>query len=401
MGKNKTRSKSALKQNSVTAENKRLSDDGNINFTFKILSAIGIIIIVSGHCYNGGVSLMYDWFPKYSYNLALFVFISGYFYKEKHEEHIFKYIWGRTKRLLIPAYLWKFQKAEEYKMEFVQVVSVENMRKSDARTIAEHTPSAELMYRAAQGIFNSAKFVGKVAIVCGKGNNGGDGYALACVLCKNGFTPTIFRASDGFSKDGLYYYKTAMSLGAEEMPMSQAAAFTGFDIVVDCLLGTGFSGELKGEMLEAVEQINMTNAYVISADINSGINGDTGVCSTAVNSDLTVSIGSFKTGLFLNDAPYYIGSVTNCDIGISLIEDEYKLIDYSLLHMFEGYGSLVMTAEEFFEKYGYEPSRCNVARCVEEISKKERRTVVVKTDHSAVIADLKYIYFCADYVINN
>lgn len=106
MGKNKTRSKSALKQNSVTAENKRLGDDRNINFTFKILSAIGIIIIVSGHCYNGGVSLMYDWFPKYSYNLALFVFISGYFYKEKHEEHIFKYIWGRTKRLLIPAYLW-------------------------------------------------------------------------------------------------------------------------------------------------------------------------------------------------------------------------------------------------------------------------------------------------------
>ena len=65
-------------------------------------------------------------------------------------------------------------------MEFVQVVSVENMRKSDARTIAEHTPSAELMYRAAQGIFNSAKFVGRVAIVCGKGNNGGDGYALVC-----------------------------------------------------------------------------------------------------------------------------------------------------------------------------------------------------------------------------
>lgn len=286
-------------------------------------------------------------------------------------------------------------------MEFAQVVSVENMRKSDAKTIAEHTPSAELMYRAAKGIFESAKFVGKVAVVCGKGNNGGDGYALACILCQNGFTPTIFRVGDGFSKDGLYYYKKAMSLGAEELPMSQAAAFTGFDIVTDCLLGTGFSGELKGEMLDAVEQINMTNAYVISADINSGINGDTGVCGTAVNSDLTVSIGSFKTGMFLNDAPYYIGSMTNCDIGINLIEEEYKLIDYSLLHMFEGYGSLVMTTEEFFEKYGYEPSKCNVARCVEGISKKERRTVVVKTEHSAVIADLKYIYFCADYVINN
>ena len=94
-------------------------------------------------------------------------------------------------------------------MEFAQVVSVENMRKSNAKTIAERTPSAELMHRAAKGIFESAKFVGKVAIVCGKGNNGGDGYALACILCQNGFSPTIFRASDGFSRDGLYYYKKA------------------------------------------------------------------------------------------------------------------------------------------------------------------------------------------------
>ena len=87
MGKNKTRSKSALKQNSVTAENKRLSDDGNINFTFKILSAIGIIIIVSGHCYNGGVSLMYDWFPKYLFSFrAIFT--------RKNTRNIFSNIYG-------------------------------------------------------------------------------------------------------------------------------------------------------------------------------------------------------------------------------------------------------------------------------------------------------------------
>ena len=83
-------------------------------------------------------------------------------------------------------------------MDFLQVVSVENMRKSDAHTIEHHTSSAELMYRAAQGIYDAVQFVGKVAIVCGKGNNAGDGYALACILCKNGVTPTIFRASDGF-----------------------------------------------------------------------------------------------------------------------------------------------------------------------------------------------------------
>ena len=49
-------------------------------------------------------------------------------------------------------------------------------------------------------------------------------------------------------------------------------------------------------------------------------------------------------------------------------------------------------------KYGFEPEKCNVAECVAQISNEERKTVVVKTDHSAVIADLKYVYFCADYV---
>ena len=102
-------------------------------------------------------------------------------------------------------------------MEFVQVVSVENMRKSDARTIAEHTPSAELMYRAAQGIFNSAKFVGKVAIVCGKGNNGGDGYALACVLGKKNvytFGPIIHNEEvvKDLEKKGVFVINTMEEL---------------------------------------------------------------------------------------------------------------------------------------------------------------------------------------------
>lgn len=289
----------------------------------------------------------------------------------------------------------------EFNMNFQQVVSVGNMRKSDANAIANHTTSAQLMHRAAKGIYNAVKFTGKVAIVCGKGNNGGDGYALACILCQNGITPTIFRISDSFSKDGLYYYKTAISLGAAEESISAAGSFNGYDIVVDCLLGTGFSGEIKGGLLSAIEQINSSNAYIISADINSGINGDTGVADIAVNSDLTVSIGSFKTGLFLNDAPYYIESAVNADIGIELLEEEYKLIDYSLLHMFEGYNSCVMTTEEFFSRYKYTPDNCNIAECIAKLSTDERRTIVVKTDHSAVIADLKYIYFCADYVTLN
>lgn len=283
-------------------------------------------------------------------------------------------------------------------MNFQNVVSVENMRRSDAHTIEHHTTSAELMYKAAQGIFSAVKFTGKIAVVCGKGNNGGDGYALACILCRNGIVPTIFRAAEGFSKDGLYYYKTALSLGANEDRIENVPCFTGYDIIVDCLLGTGFSGSVNGSIKNAIEQINASNAFVISADINSGINGDTGVAEIAVNSDLTVSIGAFKAGMFLNDAPYYIDSMVNADIGIHFLDEEYKLIDYSMLHLFEGYGSIVMTTEEFFNKYNYSPKTCNIAQCIAEISGKEHRTVVVKTEHSAVIADLKYIYFCADYI---
>lgn len=283
-------------------------------------------------------------------------------------------------------------------MDFQQVVSVRNMRESDAHTIAEHTTSAELMYRAAQGIFDSVQFTGKVAIVCGKGNNGGDGYALACILCKHGITPTIFRVSDKFSKDGLYYYKSAISLGAVEDSLNVPSPFTGYDIIVDCLLGTGFSGTVSDEIANAIDLINTSNSFIVSADINSGINGDTGIADIAVNSDITISIGAYKTGMFLNDAPYYIGSLANTDIGIHLLKDEYKLIDYSHLHFFEGYNSIVMTIDDFFQKYNYQAENCNIAECVLELSNTERKTIVVKTEHSAVIADLKYVYFCADYV---
>lgn len=82
------------------------SEAGGLNLQFKLLSAIAITIIVAGHCFHGGINLGHDWFPPYSFNIALLVFISGYFYKDKYEDSVLKYIWKRTKRLLIPAYLW-------------------------------------------------------------------------------------------------------------------------------------------------------------------------------------------------------------------------------------------------------------------------------------------------------
>ena len=278
-------------------------------------------------------------------------------------------------------------------MTLPNVVTVQNMRDSDAQTIASGVTSAELMYRAALGLFQAVRFVGKIAIVCGSGNNGGDGYALACVLLENGITPTIFRVNEKFSKDGLFYYQTAK--GDLRVP----APFTGYDIVVDCLLGTGFSGEVRGEMRTAIELINACSAYIISADINSGVNGDTGEAAIAVNSDLTVSIGSFKVGMFLGDAPYYIGSMRNADIGIQLVRQEYHLIDWEQLHVFEGYNSVVMTEEEFRDRFDRGDGDFDSADRAAKLSAELGKIIVVKTGHSAMVADMQFLYFCADYII--
>ena len=280
------------------------------------------------------------------------------------------------------------------------VVTVDNMRRSDAETIAKRVSSAELMRRAAQGIFNAVKFTGRVAIVCGSGNNGGDGYALACILLQNGITPTVFRLSDRFSPDGLYYYRSAKGLGCEEGNINLPSPFEGFDIVVDCILGTGFKGEVKDDIRYAIEAINACSAFVISADINSGINGNTGVAQIAVNSDLTVSIGAYKTGMFLADAPYYIDKLVNTDIGIELIDEPYRLIDFEQLHLFEGYNSEVYTMEEFLSLTGSTPETLDAGGFVAEMTKAKRKTIVVKTEHTAVVGDLNYVYFAADYIHN-
>lgn len=200
--------------------------------------------------------------------------------------------------------------------EFKTAISVQKMRDSDAYTIANLVPSKELMYRAAMGIYRSAKWHGNIAIVCGSGNNAGDGYALACILADNGIASTVFRISEKFSEDGRYYYDSAMQKGVRD---AASLCLDGFDIVVDCLLGTGFSGEPRGNYAAAINAINNSCAYVISADINSGLNGDTGEYVLAVKSDLTVSIGYYKTGMFSGNAPSLIGDLVNVDIGIVLI----------------------------------------------------------------------------------
>jgi len=202
-----------------------------------------------------------------------------------------------------------------------EIISVERMRKSDAYTIENFVPSKELMYRAAKGVYDSYNEWPdkKIAIVVGGGNNGGDGYALAGILKENGSDPVVIKVSDKMSDDGKYYCDIALDRGVQIVSYMENTNLGKYDIIVDCILGTGFVGEVRGTAAEAIDSINSSGAYVISVDINSGMNGDTGEASKAVRSDLTVSIGYIKTGLATESAGRYIGKLVNVDIGIVLV----------------------------------------------------------------------------------
>jgi NAD(P)H-hydrate epimerase len=210
----------------------------------------------------------------------------------------------------------------------VEVTSVENMRVSDKNTIDGGVPSKELMYKASQGIYKSVKWQGKILIACGTGNNAGDGYALALILKKNGYHVSLLLIEERFSKDGNYYFEKCKQEGIDYSLYTKDTQLSA-DIIVDCIFGTGFKGEPSGAYKEVIDKINASGAYVISADINSGLNGDSGLGVNAIKSDLTVSIGSYKSGHFLGMAKDKIGRLVNEDIGILPIDTPYYLFEKS------------------------------------------------------------------------
>ncbi|MBR5192643.1 MAG: NAD(P)H-hydrate dehydratase [Clostridia bacterium] len=148
------------------------------------------------------------------------------------------------------------------------------------------------------------KFKGGRVLVCvGKGNNGEDAKIVAEILKKkHGFTVTTLNVFNGFFK-------------LLEKP---------YDIIVDGIFGTGLKREVEGKYKEAIEIINNSGAYVVSIDIPSGLNGDTGMpLGVSVKANLTIAIQEYKLGHFINDGPDYCGKIICRDIGLSIWEENY------------------------------------------------------------------------------
>ena len=212
----------------------------------------------------------------------------------------------------------------------IEVLKVETMRESDARTIAAGTPGRDLMSRAAAGIFNAVSWKPPVAILCGSGNNGGDGYALAELLQAAAIPCRIIRLSDRLSPDGAYFLDRCRAAGVPESFWSEGPSLSEDATLVDCIFGTGFRGEPAGAEREAILAINAAReagAFVVSVDINSGLHGNSGRGDPCVLSDLTVSIGSFQPGHFLGRAKDVMRQKTNVDIGIAPVAPPIRLLE--------------------------------------------------------------------------
>lgn len=197
-----------------------------------------------------------------------------------------------------------------------RIVSVEQEREAEIAAVRRGIPGRELMRRAAEGVFDAVKWRPPVAVVCGSGNNAGDGYALAQILSDRNILCTVFRTSDRISEDGRYYYSGCEERRIPILMWNDATDLHGFGTVVDCIFGIGFHGTPDEKTASIIDRINGSGAMTVSVDINSGLNSDSGTGDVYVVSDLTVSIGSWKRGHFLNAAKDAMKNKVNVDIGM-------------------------------------------------------------------------------------
>lgn len=209
----------------------------------------------------------------------------------------------------------------------IPILSPEHMRRTEQCFFDTGIPSRVLMERAAQGIFNAYRWTSPVAVLCGSGNNGGDGYALSLLLRKGGIDCTVFVLSEPVTEDSRFFHDLCLEQKIPLLPFVESTILSAFPVIVDCIFGTGFHGEATGLALAAIRAVNLSGSFVISADINSGLNSRNGLYSECVNSDLTVAVGYYKTGHFLGKASDVIKQLTCCDLGIDALEYSGHLLE--------------------------------------------------------------------------
>lgn len=205
----------------------------------------------------------------------------------------------------------------------VNLYTAGQVRELDRLAIEEHgIPGYSLMQRAARFSYDVLKQhwpdANTIAVVCGGGNNAGDGYVLAKLAIEDGKTVSLINMFDAknLKGDAASAYQDLLAKKIKPVKFS-ASVFEGVDIIVDALFGTGLDRDIEGQCCDLIKLINTSECPTISIDIPSGINADTGsTMGIAVNADVTATFIGLKRGMFTSDGLAASGAVKFDDLDV-------------------------------------------------------------------------------------
>lgn len=215
----------------------------------------------------------------------------------------------------------------------IPLYSTKQIRQVDKYAINKlGIPGLVLMENASREIFQKiselVEYSGrpKIGFVCGKGNNGGDGFAAARHFSNAGYEVVVIYlgTEKEMTEDCRFNYQVLKKLSSSNKKItikkfrsiSSLNSLKQCKIICDSLLGSGSQGALREPYLSIINYLNKLKSLKVAIDIPTGLNADTGYAETAFNADFTVTLGQLKKGLFFNDGYLYSGEVEKGGIGI-------------------------------------------------------------------------------------
>lgn len=188
-------------------------------------------------------------------------------------------------------------------------------RELDAQIISAGTPGLELMQRAAAAIWRELHGhwpdARRLTVLCGAGNNAGDGYLVALLARRAGWQVQVLAVSpvQRLRGDAVQAWQLAEDAGVEVLPWPARLPQDG--VLLDALLGTGLQSEVREPFGNAIAAINASGLPVLAVDLPSGLNADTGAIEgKAVRADVTVTFIALKPGLFTAEGPDLVGELS-------------------------------------------------------------------------------------------
>ncbi len=205
-------------------------------------------------------------------------------------------------------------------MDF-KIVTGKEMARVESLAYQDGYKEEEFMEKAGFQVFEAVKkfCIKKVWVLCGKGNNAGDGFVVAKYLLENNFSVVVLQLFDfdACSKLCALHGKDFVEKGGKIVHSLEDVLFEKESIIVDALLGTGFSGILKDPFFKVIEKANASNLPIVSIDCPSGLDTNTGIVQTiSIKATQTVFLGLAKIGFFVNDGYNFVGKLSYGDFGL-------------------------------------------------------------------------------------